>query len=162
MPALSNFAFTDTVAIQMSALSADQTIDALEAACDAVFAGLRADYLHHVAPTSDARMERHVQAFEAWQTAGVSVTYYRTIPSLTPPLRSVGDQLTKLLQTRLSGIYERTIDADAISDIGTTIKTNPGHDTRLVELIADVAAFLLYIRQPGHLQPDVSDLLSEI
>ena len=148
--------------LRMAELTADQAIDALEAACDAIFAACRADYLHGVAPTSDARMERHVQAYGAWQTAGFSTAYFSRIPSLTPAMRSVGDQLSKLLQTRLSGTYDRTMDADAISDIVKAMKTDPGHDARLAELIADVAAYLLYVGQPGVSQPDTSDLLSGI
>ena len=144
----------------MPDLTADQTTDALEAACDAIFAGFRADYLHDVAPTSDARMERHVRAYGAWQTAGFSIAYFNTISSLTPALRSVGVQLSKLLQTRLSGIYEHTIDADAVSDIVKAMKADPGHDARLVELLADVSAYLNYVGQPGLSQPDVSDLSS--
>ncbi|MCB5200229.1 hypothetical protein LGQ03_13340 [Loktanella sp. TSTF-M6] len=144
----------------MPDLTADQTTDALEAACDAIFAGFRADYLHDVAPNSDVRMERHVQAYGDWQTAGFSITYFSMIPSLTPALRPVYDQLLKLLQTRLSGIYEHTIDADTVSDIVEAMKTDPGHDARLVELLADVAAYLNYVGQPGLSQPDVSDLSS--
>ena len=82
------------------------------------------------------------------------------IPSLTPVMRSVGDQLSKLLQTRLSGTFDRTMDADAISHMVEAMKTDPGHDARLIELLADVAAYLLYVGQPGLSQPDVSDLLS--
>ena len=142
-------------------LSPDQAVDALEALCDALFRGFRADFRYYVAKTPDFRMECLVEAFDAWNTVKIFVSNFQEIRSLPPALIATGDQLSKLLRSRLSGTYDPTIDSQLITKAASALKSDPSHDPRLVELLTDVSTHLLYLREAGLSVPDVSDLLNE-
>lgn len=143
-------------------LSVDQAVDALEAVCDAIFRGFRADFRHFVAKTPDFRVECLVEAFDAWNTTKTSICNFQQISSLPPVLCATGDQLSKLLRSRLSESYDPTIDSKLIKNAASAMETDPHHDPRLLELLVDVSSHLLYFREVGLPMPDVSDLLSEI
>ena len=143
-------------------LSAEQAVDALEALCDALFRGYRADFRCYVASTPDIRMECLVEAFDAWNTVKTTVSNFRAIRSLPQNLIATSDQISRLLHSRLSGTYDRALDSQLIAKTAKALKSDPAHDPRLVELLADVSAHLLYYREAGLPVPDVSDLLSEL
>jgi hypothetical protein len=143
-------------------LSPDQAGDALEAVCDAIFSGFRADFRYYVAKASDIRVECLVEAFDAWNTIKISIFNFQKISSLPPILFATGDQLSKLLRSRLTQTYDPTIDCKLITNAANVMKTDPYHDPRLVELLVDVASNLFYLREVGLPMPDVSDLLSKI
>lgn len=143
-------------------LSAEQAVDALEALCDALFRGYRADFRYYVAKTPDFRMECLVEAFDAWNTVKTSISNFQEIRSLPQDLIAAAYQLSRLLHSRLSGTYDPGMDSQLITKAANMLKSDPAHDPRRVELLEDVSAHLLYYREAGLPVPDLSDLLSEL
>ncbi|WP_141135090.1 hypothetical protein [Puniceibacterium sediminis] len=145
-----------------SALTAEQSIDAFEAVCDALFRAFRCDYKHFCAATSAARVECHAEAYNAWHTVHVALTNFATIKSLPPILIAVSDQFSKLLKARLSDTFDSTLDGRILTRAAIVLRSKPEHDVRLADLLTDAAGYILYNRQPGISVPVISDLLDDI
>ena len=140
-------------------LTPDQAIDALEAVCDALLRAFRADYQYYIAKTSATTIECRVDAFDAWNTAKISISNFAQIKSLSSALAAASDQLSKLLQTRLSHSDDYNLNISVLLDLASSIESEPGNDPRLTDLLTDAANFSLYIRDVGLPMPDVSELL---
>ena len=144
-----------------SALTAEQSVDALEAVCDALFRAFRADYKHFCSRTSAGRVECHAEAYNAWHTVHVALTNFAAIKSLSPILVEVSNQFARLLQVRLSHTYDPTLDSKIIATAVNVQSSEPGHNPRLAELLTDAAGYILYSRDPGISLPIISDLLDD-
>lgn len=142
-------------------LTPDQTIDAFEAVCDALLRAFRADYQHFIAQTLATMIECRVEAFDAWNAVKISISNFAKIKSLPPTLVSVSDQLSKLLQTRLSHTDNCNLDSFVFFDVASSVQAEPSNDPRLADLLTDAGNFALYIRDVGLPMPDVSDLLED-
>lgn len=142
-------------------LTPEQSVDALEAVCDALHRAFRADFQHYCAKTSAMRIEGHADAYDAWHAVKVTIGNFAKIKSLSPVLVFLADQFLKLWHARLSQTDDLDLDSARIFRAVDALRIEPDHDARLAALVADAAAYVYYLRGSGLAMPDVSDLLTD-
>ncbi|WP_295512065.1 hypothetical protein [uncultured Sulfitobacter sp.] len=146
---------------QNSDLTAEQSIDAFEALCDALFRAFRADYQYFCAQTSAERIERHADAYAAWHTVHVSLSAVARITSLMPALETAVDQLSNVFVMRLTKTKRHTVDSAALVREAGRLRSERGQDDRLADLLMQAGSYVQYSHDPSYPIPDINDLLDE-
>lgn len=139
--------------------NSEQSIDALEAVCDALLVAMTADCQYHIVKDHEARIEKHVEAFEAWARVKLCLSAFAPVALTHTTLVNVAFQLTAMLQNRLQGKKRASLNMAVMDNAVAAFRTGATPNDRVAELIDRAGVYGLCQREDGTPRPDVSDLL---